>query len=77
MMLEDPEQLCLGIEENAALVIEKDTARVISGDGIAQCYLKWCIRTKSGYDVFAHAIEAPIPLEHLMKGDIPWKDYNV
>lgn len=75
MMLEDPEQLCLGIDENAALVIENETVRVISGDDIAQCYLKCCIRTEDGYDIVAHAISeshASIPLVNLLSGNVQW-----
>jgi cyanophycinase-like exopeptidase len=75
MMFEDPEQLCLGIDENAALVIENGTAWVISGDDVAQCYLKCCIRTEDGYDIVAHAISeshAPIPLENLLSSNVQW-----
>jgi cyanophycinase-like exopeptidase len=75
MMLQDPEQLCLGIDENAALVIENETALVISGDDVAQCYLKCCVQTEDGYDIVAHAIgesHASIPLGHLVSGNVQW-----
>lgn len=76
MMLEDPEQLCLGIDENAALVIENETAKVISGDDVAQCYLKCCIRTEEGFDIVSHAINeshVPIPLKTLLSGNVRWE----
>jgi len=79
MMLQEPEQLCLGIDENAALVIDKETVWVVSGDDIAQCYSKRCIQTSDGYDIVAHAISEahePIPLDNLLKGNIPWDDVS-
>lgn len=79
MMLQDPEQLCLGIDENAAIVIENETVRVISGDDVAQCYLKCCIQTEDGYDIVAHAIgesHAPIRLEDLVSGNVEWDNHS-
>lgn len=80
MMLQEPEQLCLGIDENAALVVDRTTVRVVSGDDIAQCYLKKCIPTSDGYDVVAHALSEshpPISLDALLNGNIPWDDVNM
>ena len=79
MMLEDPEQLCLGIDENAALVVDQERTWVVSGDDVAQCYLKCCVKTKDGFDVVAHAISeshAPIPLENLLNGNIQWEGFG-
>lgn len=42
MMWEKPEQPCFGLDEKAALVIENGLAKVVSLDGIAQCYVKFC-----------------------------------
>lgn len=72
-MLQEPQQLCLGIDENAALVVDKSTVSVVSGDDIAQCYLKKCIPTKDGYDVVAHAMSeshAPVSFYDLIEGNI-------
>lgn len=79
MMLQDPEQLCLGIDDNAALVVQNETTWVVSGDDVAQCYLKCCLQTEDGYDIVAHAIgesHAPIPLEHLVTGKVQWDNHS-
>jgi hypothetical protein len=73
MMLELPDQPCMGIDEAAALVIENGTARVISTDDVGQCYLKQCIETKEGYDVIAQAFgesRGAISLEDLWQGKV-------
>lgn len=73
MMLESPEQLCLGIDETSAFVVEKSMARVISTDDVGQCYLKQCIETTDGYDVVAQAFgesRGPIAMDALWRGEV-------
>ena len=40
MLLNYPRLPSIGIDENAALVVSKGQARVVSGDGIAGCVVK-------------------------------------
>ena len=72
MMTERPDQPCLGIEENAAFVVEGSRAWVVSADGVAKCCLKRCQRKEEGgYSILARDFEAStgsILLSNLWEG---------
>ena len=72
MMIERPEQPCLGIEENAAFVVEGNRAWVVSTDGIAKCCLKRCQpKEGGGYSILAQDLKVStgsILLSNLWKG---------
>ena len=71
MMKENPDQPCIGIDEEAILVVEGTQARVLSAKGDATCYVKVC--EDSSVDGETKIISYPfteedgqIPIENLL-----------
>jgi cyanophycinase-like exopeptidase len=48
MLLRYPDQPCIGIDENAALVVFGGKARTVSGDGSAGCVVKRVVKHQKG-----------------------------
>ena len=74
MLLKYPEQISIGIDENAALVVANGQARTISADGTAGCVVKKVVFSGNGPAVieripFTHS-HGSVPLEVLLSGRV-------
>lgn len=77
MLLKYPEQLSIGIDENAAFVVTGGHARTISADGTAGCVLKKVVQCANGTPVIERipftCSHGAVPLELLFSGRVVYE----
>jgi hypothetical protein len=78
MLLQYPDLSCIGLDEDAALVLSESQVHVVSANGVAGCYIKLVQHDVAGgksrvlTKEFRHT-DGSISMDNLLQGKIPGK----